>query len=264
MRPLWTGSLSFGLINIPVKLYPASDERGLDLDMLHKDDHEPIRFLRVCRKDGEEVPIDEIVKGYKMRGGEYIVLSDEDLERAHARKTATIDIMHFAHESEIDPAMHEKPFFLEPAKGAEKAYVLLREALRRSGKVGVATFVLRNREHLAAISPSENALLLHQLRFFSELRSPEGLHLPQGRTREEEVRMALALIEQLTRSFDPIAYRDTYTEELKRVIGEKARGKTPTRNGAAPTPTKRDDDVIKLLRKSLRSRRPDVAKVRER
>jgi len=252
MRAIWTGALSFGLVNIPVRLYSATEEHALDLDMLHKDDLSPIRYARVCRADGKEIPYDDIVKGYEYHKGDYIILADEDFKRANARKTKTIDIVDFSKADEIDSVFYEKPYFLEPDKGAGKPYALLREAIKKSKKVGVARFVLRNREHLAVVKPFGNVLVLNQMRFFSELRKPEGLDLPAKSTaaKGKELDMALALIDQLTGPFKPEEYKDTYTAELKAVIAEKAKGKKPRKKGKEPQPTE-VTDLMAMLRKSL-------------
>src|SRR5215211_1486354 len=142
MRALWTGSLSFGLINIPMKLYSATQEHGLNFDMLHKKDLSPIRYARICKADGKEIPYKDIVKGYEYQKGDYVVLVEEDFKRANIKKTKSIEMIEFTKESEINPLYYEKPYYLEPDKGADKAYVLLREALLKSKKVGIAKFVL--------------------------------------------------------------------------------------------------------------------------
>jgi DNA end-binding protein Ku len=227
MRPIWTGALSFGLINIPVRLHSAAaTENDLDFDMLHKKDLTPIRYARVCRSDGREVPFEDIVKGYEYRKGDYIVLTDEDFKKASPKKTKTIDILDFVKESEIDTIYYQKPYFLEPEKGAEKAYLLLREALKRSKKIGVASFVLRNKEHIAVIKPYGRLILLNQLRYKDEIRKPTGFNLPDmASTKGREIDMALNLIDQLTEHFKPEDYKDTYKQDLKKMIAAKARGK---------------------------------------
>lgn len=249
MRAIWSGSVSFGLVNIPVKLYSATNSKTLELDMLHKKDLSPIRYAKVCRKDGHEIPYEEIVKGYEYEDGDYIVLSNEDFEKANVRKTKTIDIVDFAKEQEIDPIFFEKPYYLEPEKGAAKAYILLREALKKSKKVGIAKFVIRNREHLGIVKPEGDILVLNQMRFQEEIRRPE-LKIPKEDVSEKEISMALAFIDQLTEPFKPDEYKDTYMEELKKLIEEKSRGKTPKPKGALPKPTE-VDDLMAALKKSL-------------
>lgn len=255
MRSIWSGAISFGLVNIPVKLYSATGENKLDFDMLHEEDLSPIRYARVCRADGKEIPYQEIVKGYEYAKGDYVVLTDEDFKKANARKTKTIDIVDFVKEDEINVVYFEKPYFLEPSKGAEKAYALLREALKKSKKTAIAKFVLRNREHLAAVKPEENVLILDQMRFQTELRSPNELNLPKVDIAERrEIDMALALIDQLSEPFKPEDYKDTYTAELRRVIDEKSKGKTPSQKEEEPVPT-RVPDLMEVLRASLERER---------
>lgn len=257
MRALWSGSLSFGLINVPVKLYSGSESRGgIDLHMLHKKDLSPIRYSKVCRKDGEEIPFKDIVKGYEYQEGDYVVIEDEDFEKANAEKTNTIDITTFTDESEIDVRYFEKPYYLEPTKGAEKTYALLREALKQSHKIAVAKFVLRNREHLAAVKPVGAALVLNQMRFTNEIRESSDLKLPDAKAASKgEVDMALKLIDQLSGPFIPEDYHDTYTEELEEIIEEKVEGKQPKKKGKAPVKTA-SKDLMAALKASLEETKP--------
>jgi len=251
MRSLWTGSIGFGLVNIPVKLYSGSSEQSLDLDMLHKKDQSPIRYAKVCKEEGEEVPYDEIVKGYQYEDGKYIVLTDEDFEKANATKTGMIEVVSFALITEIDASYYEKPYLIEPQKGGDRAYALLCEALKQSGKVGVARFVLRNREHLALVRAQGKALILNQLRFAHELHNAAELKLPSAaKVDSQELEMALNLIEQHTEAFSPGDFQDTYTEELERIIEEKIQGKVPTAKGEKPLPSK-VADLMSLLKASV-------------
>ncbi len=253
MRAIWTGALSFGLVNIPVRLYSATEDHGLDLDMLHKKDLSPIRYARICRVDGKEIPYDQIVKGYEYEKGDYVVLTDEDFQKANVKKTKTIDIIDFAKENDIDTIYFEKPYYLEPEKGAFKAYALLREAIKRSKKVGVAKFVLRNREHLAVIKPKGNVLVLNQLRFDEEIREPE-LKVPgkDEKASSREIDMALALINQLSEHFKPADYKDTYVQDVKQIINQKIKGKKPKAKNkekdVAPTEV---HDIMAMLKQSL-------------
>lgn len=252
MRAIWTGSLSFGLVNIPIRLYSASESReGLDLTMLHKEDLSPIRYARICRVDGKELPWDEIVKGYEYQKGDYVVLTDEDFKKAAPEKTQTIDIIEFVDEKEIDIRFFEKPYYLEPDKRADKPYALLREALTKSGKIGIAKFVMRNRERLAALKPVGKVLVLDQMRFQGELRQPSGLNLPAAtKADSKEIDMALALIDQLTATFVPEDFHDTYTEELEEIIEAKARGKEIVTPKVAPQKTE-VKDLMAMLKASL-------------
>ncbi len=225
MRPIWSGAISFGLIHIPVNLYPAVSDKGLDFDLIRKKDLCRIRYARVCRATGEEVPFEDIVKGYQYRKGDYVILQDEDFKKANVKKTQTIEIVSFAQKDEIDMKFLEKPYYVEPGKGAQKAYTLLREALKRSEKVGIARFVLRTRERMAILKAEESLIVLEQMRFKDEIRAAEGLNLPKEKTAEKEVDMAIKLIDQLTEPFRPEEFHDTYTDELKKVIEAKAKGK---------------------------------------
>jgi DNA end-binding protein Ku len=251
MRAIWSGALSFGLVNIPVKLYSATAGVGLDLTMLHKKDLSPIRYAKICRADGKEIPYEDIVKGYEYQKGDFVVLTEEDFKKANVEKTKAIEIESFAKESEIDPIYFEKPYYLEPEKGAEKAYALLRESLKKSKKIGIAKFVLRNREHLAAIRPEGKVIVLEQMRFQEEVRPATDLTLPDAKKAgNREVEIALALIDQLTEHFDASKYKDTYTDELKKVIEAKAKGKPIKAKGKEPQITE-VADIMAMLKKSL-------------
>lgn len=252
MRALWSGTLGFGLINIPIKLYSATQEHGINFDMLHKKDLSPIRFARICKSDGKEIPYKDIVKGYQYQKGDYVVLVEEDFKRANVKKTKSVEIIDFVDEKEIDPIYYEKPYYLEPGKGADKAYVLLREALKKSKKVGIARFVFHNREHIGVIKPHGNMIILEQLRYQAEIRKPSELHIPESaKTATQEVTMALKLIEQLSAHFHPEEYHDTYTEELKEIIEEKAKGKKH-RPVKEKEPKVTDvKDIMRMLKESL-------------
>lgn len=238
MRAMWSGAIAFGLVNIPVKLYTASEEHGLNLTMLHKADHSPIRFARICRSDGKEIPYEDIVKGYEYQKGDFVVLTDKDFEKANVRTSHVIDIVEFSDIDEIDVRYFEKPYYLEPEAGAEKAYALLREALKKSKKIAVAKFVLHKREHLGIVKPFADVLVLNQMRFSSELRSPQELNLPSNELVEnKEVEMALALIKQLSRNFSAKEFHDTYIEDLEKIIAAKTKGKKIVAKGKIPAKT---------------------------
>lgn len=252
MRSIWTGSISFGLVNIPVKMYSGSETHdGLDLHMLHKEDHAPVRYARICRRDGKEIPYNEIVKGYEYQDGDYIELTAEDFKRADAKKTKSLEIRQFVEEGEIDSRYWDKPYYLEPAKGAERAYALLREALEKSTKVALVKYAMRARDNMGAIKPIGRALVLNQMRFPADVRNPSDLKFPDKDTAsKEEVDMALALLKQQTKPFIPEDWHDTYTEELEEVIEEKAKGKKPPKRGKAPSETK-VKDLMSTLKASL-------------
>lgn len=252
MRALWSGALSFGLINIPIRLYSATRDHGLSFDMLHKKDLSPIRYARICKADGKEIPYQDIVKGYQYQKGDYVILVDEDFKRASVKKTKSIEILDFVPENEIDPIYYEKPYYLEPIEGSEKAYVLLRESLKKSKKVGIARFVFHTREHIGVLKPHEHLIMLNQLRYNSEIKSANELHIPEvTKASAQEVAMALKLIEHLSSHFHPENYHDTYTEDLKKVIEEKAKGKkTHRQKGKEPKVTD-VKDIMHLLKESL-------------
>lgn len=259
MRAMWSGSISFGLVNIPVKLYSGSQSNTLDLDMLRKSDLCPIKYLRVCKNDNREVPYEEIVKGYEYSDGEYIVLTDQDFENASLEKTHLIDIVDFIDEREIDTRFFEKPYYLEPEKTGPKAYALLREALKRSGKVGVAHYVLRNRGSIGILRPLDQVLVLNQIRYAEEVRDASDLKLPGDENlREQEVTLALSLIDQLTVKFDPEKYKDQYVDDLKRIIEEKAQGRMPAPQAKQPPPPK-VADMMALLKESIKQKRKEAA-----
>lgn len=252
MRPIWTGSISFGLVNIPVRLFSGINPRqGIDLDMLHKDDHSPIRFARICRKDGEEVPWADIVKGYEYREGDYIVLTEAELNNLDAEKSQTIDIKQFVQAGEVDIRYFEKPYYLEPVKGGEKAYTLLHAALEESDKLALAEFVIHQREHLGVIKPVGRALVLNQMRYPTDIREGTALNLPSGeKVSKDEVKVALKLISQETKPFAPEDFRDTYTEELEDLIKAKTKGKKPAKHKPAHKETSAGD-LMDALKASL-------------
>jgi DNA end-binding protein Ku len=252
MRPLWTGSLSFGLISIPVVMYSAAKERALDFSMLRKSDLCPISFKRVCTTTGEEVPYEDIVKGYAYQEKKYVILDEEDFKRASPEKSERIDIEAFVSEDEIETKYYDKPYYLEPGKGADKAYVLLREALAQEKKVAVARMVFRQREDLVIVKPDENIILLNQLRYPDELREHSDIKVPHKiDISRKEIAMAIELIEKMTGKFQPTSFRDTYTEKLEKIIKDKAHGKKlkpiPQKKHTATQPT----DLVEQLRASL-------------
>lgn len=224
MRPIWTGAIGFGLVNIPVKLFSAVQDSTLDLDMLDKKDLSNIHFMRVNEKTGKEVKWENIVKGYKYND-KYVVLDDKDFEKAGAEKSKVIEISDFVNEDDIDGIYFETPYFLVPDKSGERAYALLKEALQKTGKAGVATFVMRTKQSPAILRVYNNAILLHRLRFAEEVRQTKDLSLPaKSEVKPGELKMAISLINQLTDKFDISKYKDTYTDQLMKVIKLKAKG----------------------------------------
>jgi DNA end-binding protein Ku len=254
MRAIWNGSISFGLVNIPARIYSATNpHEGIDLTMLHKDDHAAIRYARICRKDGEEVPWEDIVKGYEYRDGDYVVLTKKDLDSIDAEKTQTIDILQFVDEADIDIRYFEKPYYLEVIKGGEKAYALLRAALQKSGKLALCTFVLHERQHVAVIKPVGRALVLNQMRYPSDLREPGELHFPTDKDlTDKEVDMACKLVKQETKPFIAEDLHDTYTEELEEMIKAKTKGKKLTAPKTAKPKDTTATDLMSALKASLK------------
>ncbi len=251
MRPIWTGAIGFGLVNIPVKLFSAVTDSSLDLDMLDSHDMSNIKFKRVNENTGREVPYKNIVKGY-LYNDNYVVLEPEDFQNADATKTKVIEILSFVDIEEVDSIYFEQPYYLEPAKGGERAYALLRDALKATKKAGISTFVLRNKEALAMIRPYENALLLNRMRFEEEIRPINELNVPGTEKRKgKEQEMAKQLIDQLTEKFDISAFKDTYTEKLLKIIKDKAKGKKTVKPKKMKVVHTKSDDLMDILKASL-------------
>lgn len=249
MRAIWSGAIGFGLVNIPVKIYSAVQGSELDLDMLDKKDHSNIRFQRVNEKTGKEVAWENIVRGYNL-DGRYIVLTEEDFEKVRPEKNKLITLSEFVDESEIDTIYYEQPYYLAPDKNGVKAYGLLLEALTETGKVGLGTYVLRNKETIGVIKPYNDVLVLNKIRFGEEIRNPEELDIKTTKSKPQELKMAIALINQLSGDFDITQYKDTYSDELLKLIKNKAKGKK------IPTPHlrvvhSRSKDLMEQLKASL-------------
>ncbi|HYF30398.1 MAG TPA: Ku protein [Chitinophagaceae bacterium] len=224
MRAIWTGAIGFGLVNIPVKLYSATQSSSLDLDMLDKKDHSNIKFQRVNEKTGKEVAWENIVRGFKYNG-EYVVLTDEDFKKASPEKSKVIEIAQFVKQEEVDTIFYETPYYLEPEKTGAKAYALLRDALEKSGKVALGTYVMRTKETIGLIKPMDNILVLNKIRFAQEIRDHKDLKVPEDKSKPNELKMAMALIDQLSGPFAIENYIDTYSDELMKLIEAKAKGK---------------------------------------
>ena len=253
-RAIWRGSISFGLVNIPIALYPATRREELKFRLLRKTDLSPVNYKRVAEKDGKEVPWDQIVKGYEYEKGKYVVLQDEDFQRVDIEATQTVDIQDFVELNEIDPIFFYKPYYLEPQKGGDKAYALLRDALKDSKKVGVAKVVIKTREYLAGVKPEDGALLLELMHFADELADTSKLHIPKKvEVGKREMTMAKSLIDSMSSKWNPEKYKDDYREALMEVIEEKveAGGKEiREKPRKAPKPTK-VIDLVSVLQKSL-------------
>jgi DNA end-binding protein Ku len=253
-RAIWKGSISFGLVNIPIALYPATRREELKFRLLRKSDLSPVNYKRVAEKDGKEVPWDQIVKGYEYEKGRYVVLKDEDFERVDLEATQTVDIQDFVDQEEIDPMFFYKPYYLEPQKGGDKAYALLRDALKESNKVGIAKVVIKTRQYLAGVKPEDGALVLELMHFADELADAEKLNVPKKLdVGKREMTMARSLIESMSSKWEPQKYKDDYREALMEVIEEKveAGGKEiEEKPRKAPKPTK-VIDLVSVLQKSL-------------
>lgn len=231
----------------------ANPREGIDLDMLHKADRAPIRYARICRKDGKEIAWDDIVKGYEYQEGDYIVLSQKELEELDAKKTQTIDILQFIDEDDVDIRYFEKPYYLEVGNGGDKAYALLRAALEKSSKLALARFVMHEHAHIAVIKPVGRALVLNQMRYPTDLRQPGELHFPTDKDlTQKEIDMALKLVSQETRPFVPEDLRDTYTEELEELIKQKAKGKKPRKTTEQQPTHTSAKDLMQALKASLK------------
>ena len=224
MKPIWTGAIGFGLVNIPVKLFSATQASELDFDMLDKKDLSNIKFMRVNEKTGKETKWENIVKGYLLNE-KYVVLSEKDFENAAAVKTKTIAISDFVLQEEIDSIYYETPYYLVPEKSGTRAYALLRDALQKTGKAGIATFVMRSKEALAILRVSGNVIILNKIRFAEEIRDTKDLSLPaKAAVKPGELKMAISLINQLSGKFDISKYKDTYSAQLLKLIKAKSKG----------------------------------------
>jgi DNA end-binding protein Ku len=256
MRSIWKGSISFGLINIPVRLYSAiAHEHELKFKLLHNKDLSEIRYARICKADEKEVPWKDIVKGYQTDNGRVVVMTDKDFEKADVTKSKTIEILDFTNVSEIDTIYYHTPYYLEPEKGAVKAYNLLREALKKSKKVAVAKFVMRNHEHLVLIKPYEHLLLLNQLRYSEELINPSEIKIGKEQAiPKKEMDMAVKLIDQLTEKFNPDSYTDTYIDELRDIIEKKGKGQKIKETKEVKKSPK-IHDIVSLLKESLEQKK---------
>jgi DNA end-binding protein Ku len=269
-RALWTGSLGFGLLQIPVSLHTATASDELRFHQLDERTLDPVGYKRVNKVSGDEVPWDHIVRGYEVERGEFVVVGDEDLAAADVEATQSIDIVAFVDAASVDPVWYETPYFLAPGKRAERAYALFREALVKTGRVAIAKVVIRTRQHLAMVYPSGRSLVLDVLRWPHELRSPAALELPGDVSdlgvQDREIDMAVELIDRMTDEWDPSQYRDDYREAVLAMIEEKARTgevkavKRPSER-AAPT---RAQDLAAILKKSLeRAPEPGTEKPRK-
>jgi DNA end-binding protein Ku len=260
-RSMWKGAISFGLVHIPVEMYPAASDQGLDLTMLDRRDFAPIGFKRYNKATGKEVSWDDIVKGYEYSDGEYVVLTDEDLRRANPEATQTIDILAFVNAEQVPLIYYEQPYYLAPGKGGDKVYALLRETLREVGKIGIANVVIRVKQHLAALVCVGDTIVLNTLRYPDEIRPTDELKIPAADSKaaqvtDKELQMAKALVEGMSEKWKPQQYHDTYREDLMALIKKKvAANQTKTLTEPEPEeekPAKTNViDLVALLQASL-------------
>ncbi len=258
MAAIWKGSITFGLVNIPVELRSAVRTDNISFRMLHEEDLSPIKYDRVCASDGEPVPWGEIVKGYEYTKGKYVVMTDEDFKAAALESSRVIDIIDFVKEDEVDPRYFETPYFLLPTKGGEKAYALLREAIRRTGSIGIGKIIMRQTQHLAGVKVVGNAIVLEIMRFENELVDIGDFSFPDAaNVRPQEIEMAEQLIANLAEPFDPAKYTDDYRANLMRIIKAKMKGRKIKLEEPEREP--QDAGVIDLmsrLRESLEQGKP--------
>lgn len=254
MRAIWKGAISFSLINIPISLYPATRREELKFHLLRKSDLSPIKYQRVAEVDGKEVPWDQIVKGYEHEKGQFVVLEEEDFRQADVKATQTVEIVQFVSLKEIDPMFFDKPYYLEPDKRGAKAYALLRDALSKTGKVGIAKVVIKTRQHVAALKPEENALVLELMHFAEELVEPGTLQLPANvEVAGRELDMATELITRMSDRWDPEKFTDEYRHALLQLIEKKIElgGRAPAAAPVSKRPSGNVIDLVSVLQESL-------------
>ena len=257
MRAIWKGSISFGLVSIPISLFPATRREELKFRLLRASDLSPVNYKRVAQADGKEVPWEQIVKGYEYEKGKYVVLKDEDFARVDVEATQTVEIVQFVQLREIDPLLFYKPYYMEVAKNGDKAYALLRQALADSGRIAIAKVVIKTRQHLAAIKPQQRALMLELMRFPKELLAASDFKAPAATTpAKAEINMAKKLIESMSGKWHPDLFKDDYHEMLERVVEEKIR-----KGGKAAPEVKRRQraanviDLASVLQQSIQDAR---------
>ena len=255
MRPIWNGAISFGLVNIPVGVYSATHSERISFNFLHKADLGRIHNVRVCDACGKQVPYEDLVRGYEYQKGEYVALDEKDFDKIAIESSKTIRVMEFVDQEEIDPMFFDTPYYLAPGKNADHVYALFREALKKSGRVGIAKVAFREREHLAAVKPHGNALMLDTLHFADEIAKTTGLDLPQKvKVTEKESKLAERLIEEMSGKFEPEKYEDTYREALIEMIEAKVKGKRPKmKRVVSRKATTNVVDIMSKLKASLKA-----------
>jgi DNA end-binding protein Ku len=254
-RAMWKGSLAFGLVNIPIELYSATRDHRPKFRLLHAKDESPVRYERVCQTEGKPVGWEDLVKGYEYEKGQFVVVTKDDFKTAALEKTKTIDILDFVDPTDIDERYFETPYYLQPAKGADRSYALLREAIRDSNKVGIAKIILRDVQHLAAVEAIGDALVLTMMRFSDELADLDDFRFPRAEgIRPAELKMAKQLIESLSAEWQPDKYTDEYRDNLMKVIQAKVKGRQPKLRERETAQSSDVVDLMARLRASLESR----------
>ncbi|WP_449437103.1 non-homologous end joining protein Ku [Pedobacter steynii] len=255
MRSIWKGTIGFGLVSIPMKLYSAVQTSSLDLDMLDGRDHSRIKFQRINENTRKEVPYDKIVKGYRYKGDNYVIVEESDFEAAAPEKTKTIEIESFVDIASVNPMFYETSYYSEPEAKSNKAYALLLQVLKKSKKAGLARFVLRNSESLCIVHPVGNVLVVTRIRFQQQIRDQDELKINEKVSiNKKELDMGLALVNQYAEDFDVSKYEDTYQKKLLKLIDAKAKGKRPTIKKLKPRKEK-EDDLYSQLMGSLNSKK---------
>lgn len=252
MRAIWKGAISFGLVNIPISLFTATRREELRFHLLRKSDMSPVNYKRVATADGKEVPWEEIVKGYEYEKGRFVVLQEEDFARVDIEATQTVDITDFVPLEQVDPMYFYKPYFMEPAKGGEKAYNLLRQTLEETSKIGIAKVVIKTRQYLAAVKPEKRGMILELMHFAEELVDPKELKIPAIEVGKQEAQMARALVEGMTSDWEPERYHDDYKEKLEKIIEEKLEHPDALPKGAPKVQkSTKVVDLVAVLQRSI-------------
>jgi DNA end-binding protein Ku len=264
MRAIWKGHISFALVTIPVSLFSATKRSEISLHYLHKGDLSPVSYKRFCDAEDKEVPWEEITRGYEYEKGQYVEITDEELDRADTELTRTIQITEFVNESEIDPVYFDKPYYLEPQKGGERAYALMRDALAQSGRVGIARVVLKSREHLAAVKPVGNMITLEMMRFAHEIVDAGSLQFPEKMDlSSKEMDLAKVLIDSMTDKFEPSKYKDEYHDKVLTVIQAKVAGAAIAPGEPKALAPAKVVDLMEILKQSLEAKKKDGRQKKE-
>jgi DNA end-binding protein Ku len=251
MRSIWKGALGFGLVNIPVQMFSATDESTIPFVSLDKSNHARIRYKKVNEATGKEVAFNDIIKGFEL-GGSMVIIDDEDIKKASPEKFDQLSIVQFINEDEIDPRYYEKPYYLQPEKNGAVPYVLLRDALKKEKKAALGPLVFHRREWICLVKPLDNILVMHRLRFPEEIRDPQELNIPEAKLKDIELKMASQLINQLTQPFKPEEFKDEFSHKLMQVIEEKAKGKGAKVKQMKSTASTTTIDLMESLKASLK------------